>query len=66
LFLAGFPLALTAAVVSWHLFEYPSLKFRKSFVIKHRREIGLGSFEDRTHAANSFSIATSSEGHARR
>jgi peptidoglycan/LPS O-acetylase OafA/YrhL len=53
LFFAGFPLALTAAVISWHLFEHPSLKLRKSFVIKHRREIGFGSFHDRTHAAKS-------------
>lgn len=36
LFFAGFPLALTAAMISWHFFEYPSLKFRNSFVIKHR------------------------------
>jgi peptidoglycan/LPS O-acetylase OafA/YrhL len=38
LFLAGFPLALTAAVVSWHLIEYPVLKLRKrfSFAIHHR------------------------------
>jgi len=41
LFLAGFPLALTAAVISWHLFEYPVLRFRNSFVIKHRLEGGL-------------------------
>jgi peptidoglycan/LPS O-acetylase OafA/YrhL len=41
LFFAGFPLALTAAVISWHLFEYPVLKLRNSFVIKHRPE---GSF----------------------
>ena len=36
LFFAGFPLALTAAVISWHLFEYPVLKLRNSFVVKHR------------------------------
>jgi peptidoglycan/LPS O-acetylase OafA/YrhL len=41
LFFAGYPLALTAAVVSWHLFEYPVLKLRNSFVIKHRPEGGL-------------------------
>ena len=38
LFFAGFPLALTAAVVSWHVIEYPVLKLRKrfSFAINHR------------------------------
>ena len=38
LFFASFPLALTAAVVSWHLIEYPVLKLRKrfSFAINHR------------------------------
>jgi len=41
LFFAGFPLALTAAVISWHFFEYPTLKLRNSFVVKHRPE---GSF----------------------
>ena len=41
LFFAGFPLALTAAVISWHLFEYPVLKLRNSFVIKHRPEGGF-------------------------
>jgi peptidoglycan/LPS O-acetylase OafA/YrhL len=41
LFFAGYPLALTAAVVSWHVFEYPVLKLRNSFVIKHRPEGGL-------------------------
>lgn len=41
LFFAGFPLALTAAVISWHVFEYPALKFRNSFVIKHRPEGGV-------------------------
>jgi peptidoglycan/LPS O-acetylase OafA/YrhL len=41
LFLVGFPLALTAAVISWHFFEYPALKLRNSFVIKHRPEGGL-------------------------
>jgi peptidoglycan/LPS O-acetylase OafA/YrhL len=41
LFFAGFPLALTAAVISWHLIEYPTLRFRNSFVIKHRPEGGL-------------------------
>jgi peptidoglycan/LPS O-acetylase OafA/YrhL len=35
LFLAGFPLSLLAAVISWHLFEYPVLKFRNSFRVKH-------------------------------
>ena len=57
LFFAGFPLALTAAVISWHLFEYPSLKLRKSFAIKHRSEDGFGSFDDRAHAANSRSVS---------
>ncbi|UZE48180.1 acyltransferase [Rhodopseudomonas sp. P2A-2r] len=38
LFLVGFPLSLTAAVISWHLFEYPVLKLRNSFVIKRRPE----------------------------
>ena len=40
LFFAGFPLALTAAVISWHLLEYPMLKLRKrhSFAINHRPE----------------------------
>jgi peptidoglycan/LPS O-acetylase OafA/YrhL len=41
LFIAGYPLALTAAVISWHLFEYPVLKFRNSFGIKHRPEGGF-------------------------
>jgi peptidoglycan/LPS O-acetylase OafA/YrhL len=38
LFFAGFPLALTAAVISWHVIEYPVLKLRKrfSFAIHHR------------------------------
>jgi peptidoglycan/LPS O-acetylase OafA/YrhL len=57
LFFAGFPLALMAAVISWHLFEYPSLKLRKSFVIKHRPEGGFGSFENHAHAANSQSAS---------
>jgi peptidoglycan/LPS O-acetylase OafA/YrhL len=57
LFFAGFPLALMAAVISWHLFEYPSLKLRKSFVIKHRPEGGFGGFEDHAHAANSQSAS---------
>jgi peptidoglycan/LPS O-acetylase OafA/YrhL len=57
LFFAGFPLALTAAVISWHLFEYPSLKLRKSFVIKHRLEGGFGGFEDRAHTASSQSAS---------
>jgi peptidoglycan/LPS O-acetylase OafA/YrhL len=47
LFFAGFPLTLGAAVVSWHVFEYPSLKLRKSFAIKHRPEGSFGGFEDR-------------------
>jgi len=46
LFFAGFPLALTAAVVSWHVFEHPVLKFRSSFVIKHRPESGVGGLLD--------------------
>ena len=52
LFFAGFPLSLTAAVISWHVFEYPALKFRNSFVIKHRPEGGFGGFGDGAHAAN--------------
>jgi hypothetical protein len=38
LFFAGFPLAPTAAVISWHLIGYPALKLRKrfSFAINHR------------------------------
>ena len=38
LFFAGFPLALAAAVISWHVIEYPVLKLRKrfSFAINHR------------------------------
>lgn len=49
LFFAGFPLALMAAVISWHLFEYPSLKLRSAFVIKHRPEGGFGGFDNRAH-----------------
>jgi peptidoglycan/LPS O-acetylase OafA/YrhL len=43
LFFAGFPLALTAAVISWHLIEYPVLKLRKrfSFAINHRPADGV-------------------------
>lgn len=52
LFFAGLPLSLTAAVISWHVLEYPMLKLRKSFAIRHRLEGGLG-FHDRDHAANS-------------
>ena len=52
LFFTGFPLSLTAAVISWHLFEYPVLKLRNSFVIKHRPDLG-----DRAHGANSQSAA---------
>jgi peptidoglycan/LPS O-acetylase OafA/YrhL len=52
LFFAGFPLSLTAAVISWHLFEYPVLKLRNSFVIKHRQAGGL-DYGDRAVAANS-------------
>ncbi len=54
LFFVGFPLSLTAAVISWHVLEYPVLKLRNSFVIKHRPEGGLG-FGDRAHTANSQS-----------
>jgi peptidoglycan/LPS O-acetylase OafA/YrhL len=36
LFFAGFPVALLAAVVSWHCFEYPVLKLRKSFAIRRQ------------------------------
>jgi peptidoglycan/LPS O-acetylase OafA/YrhL len=43
LFFAGYPVALTAAVISWHLFEYPVLKLRNSFVVKHRPEGGFPS-----------------------
>jgi peptidoglycan/LPS O-acetylase OafA/YrhL len=57
LFFAGFPLALAAAVISWHLFEYPSLKLRNSFVIKQRPDGGFGGFEDRAHATNSKSVS---------
>ena len=56
LFFAGFPLSLTAAVISWHVLECPVLKHRNSFVINHRPESGLG-FGDRTHVANSQSAA---------
>ena len=56
LFFVGFPLSLTAAVISWHVLEYPVLKLRNSFVIKHRPEGGLG-FGDRAHTANSQSAA---------
>jgi peptidoglycan/LPS O-acetylase OafA/YrhL len=56
LFFAGFALSLTAAVISWHVLEYPVLKLRNSFVIRHRPESGLG-FGDRAHAANSQSAA---------
>jgi peptidoglycan/LPS O-acetylase OafA/YrhL len=42
LFFAGFSLSLTAAVISWHVLEYPVLKLRNSFVIRHRPESGLG------------------------
>jgi peptidoglycan/LPS O-acetylase OafA/YrhL len=56
LFFAGFALSLTAAVISWHVLEYPVLKLRNSFVINHRPESGLG-FGDRTHVANSQSTA---------
>jgi peptidoglycan/LPS O-acetylase OafA/YrhL len=52
LFLAGFPLSLAAAVISWHLFEYPVLKLRNSFVIKHRQADGSGG-GDRALAASS-------------
>jgi peptidoglycan/LPS O-acetylase OafA/YrhL len=43
LFFAGLALSLAAAVISWHALEYPVLKFRNSFVIKHRPESGLGA-----------------------
>ena len=45
LFFASFPLALTAAVVSWHVIEYPVLKLRKrfSFAINHRPGDGAPS-----------------------
>jgi peptidoglycan/LPS O-acetylase OafA/YrhL len=56
LFFAGFALSLMAAVISWHVLEYPVLKFRNSFVIKHRSESSLG-FGDRAHAANSQTAA---------
>lgn len=38
LFLAGFPVSLAAAMLSWHVVEYPVLKLRKSFAITHRPE----------------------------
>jgi peptidoglycan/LPS O-acetylase OafA/YrhL len=57
LFFVGFPLSLTAAVISWHLFEYPVLKLRNSFVIKRRPEVGHGGFGDTALAANSQSAA---------
>lgn len=43
LFFAGFPLALTAAVVSWHVIEYPVLRLRRrfSFAINHRPADGI-------------------------
>jgi hypothetical protein len=39
-------------VISWHVFEYPVLKLRNSFVIKHRQADGSGS-GDRALAASS-------------
>lgn len=56
LFLVGFPLSLTAAVISWHVFEYPALKLRKSFVIKHRGD-GGSRFANRPRAADRPSAA---------
>jgi peptidoglycan/LPS O-acetylase OafA/YrhL len=56
LFFAGFPLSVTAAVVSWHLFEFPALKLRNSFVVKHRPESGL-DFGNGVDASNSQSAA---------
>lgn len=50
LFFAGFALSLTAAAISWHVLEYPVLRLRNSFVIRHRPESGLG-IGDRAHAA---------------
>lgn len=38
LFIVGFPVSLAAAMISWHLVEYPVLKLRKSFAIRHRPE----------------------------
>ena len=59
LFLAGYPVALTAAVISWHVFEYPVLKFRNSFVIKRRpeerRDVGL-AVSDRSRARTAPSV----------
>lgn len=43
LFLAGFPLSLLAAVISWHLFEYPVLRFRNSFRVKHAPSHGAAA-----------------------
>ena len=40
LFLAGFPLSLLAAVISWHMFESPVLKFRNSFRFRHQPDRG--------------------------
>jgi peptidoglycan/LPS O-acetylase OafA/YrhL len=44
LFFAGYPLALTAAVISWHFFEYPVLRLRNSFVVKHRSTSSSSTF----------------------
>lgn len=38
LFFVGYPVALAAAMISWHAVEYPVLKLRKSFAVRHRPE----------------------------
>jgi peptidoglycan/LPS O-acetylase OafA/YrhL len=43
LFFVGYPVALAAAMFSWHVIEYPVLKLRKSFAIRHRPEDGPDS-----------------------
>lgn len=43
LFVVGFPVSLAAAMISWHVVEYPVLKLRKSFAIRHRPEEPAGS-----------------------
>jgi peptidoglycan/LPS O-acetylase OafA/YrhL len=57
LFFAGFPLALTAAVISWHLFEYPVLKLRNSFVVKRRPDAEHGNSGGAALDANSLPSA---------
>jgi peptidoglycan/LPS O-acetylase OafA/YrhL len=40
LFVGGLALSLMAAAISWHVIEYPVLRLRNSFVIRHRPESG--------------------------